>query len=288
MLSPFDIFIGFQTGAGSQQVNMSVIVKTEPEEEKTFIDTQMQLQPRVVHAYVTNNPHILQCSACGKHMRGMKMHITTKHKAEMVVMAHGPLTPIKPFPTRPKEPRVVQFPPRVVQAYFTNNAHILQCSACGKHMRGMKMHITTKHKAQMVVGPRPMAPSTHYQTLPIGIEPHVVIKEEPQVVIKEEIQDLDFLVGEKDPLEDGVKTEETVLEGESPPNSFGWLEGLAPRPLQALDPPRPSTCPTGRARPPPGRSEPCHCELCRLAGRTAVPHSKHAKVRKKVRPACRV
>ena len=244
-------------------------------------DKEPKIHGKVVVAFATNNSHVLQCSACGKYRKGMKIHITTKHKAEMVVvhktveqekefksfvdpqeleaeieeqvirsmdeaqaeptlvkeeptelkmsiprliLPKGAKLGIQEVPTRPpllnktivaenpvalatsvippaslsgvylpastsittnpsyaadplpkvmpnfsscysndpppklgrgKHIRVKDKGPkthrRVVVAFATNNSHVLQCSACGKYRKGMKIHITTKHKAEMVV-----------------------------------------------------------------------------------------------------------------------------------------
>lgn len=96
-------------------------------------------------------------------------------------------------------------PERVVVAFATNNPHVLQCSACGKYMRGMTKHITSKHKAKMVLVHREIPDGSvcvwkndraeREENIPLKM----TIKEEPTAV-QEETRVPEYIMEEEDPL----------------------------------------------------------------------------------------
>jgi len=119
-----------------------------------------QVKP-TVKAFVTNNPKVLLCSACGKNFKNMKCHISSKHKAEMVIVEAFQ----KPTPTKvdkgQNQTKVGRFYCNTVKAYRTLSDKVLICSVCSVSYAPdcMKIHIEVKHNAEMAVVSHPFLDS---------------------------------------------------------------------------------------------------------------------------------
>jgi len=152
----------FEDSAKMEPGEVDLKLETEPGElEEGELVEGAQVKPKV-KAFVTNNPKVSLCSACGKNLKNMKCHISSKHKAEMVIVEAFQ----KPTPSKvdkgQNQTKVGRLYCNTVKAYRTLSDTVLICSVCSVSYAPdcMKIHIEVKHNAEMMVVSHPFLDSS--------------------------------------------------------------------------------------------------------------------------------